>query len=307
MRIFTLTLNPAYDIHACCDEFMAFSEVHATVTARQAGGKGYNISRALNSNGTPNTAIVVVGEENCDDFVKMSKELNCIFFKEKGRIRENITLHSNGGKETRISFTGAEVSSGILQKIYNVIKPDENTIVTFTGSIPKGITKEQAKEFLCLIKKDGAKIVVDTKSFNLADIYEVSPWLVKPNQDELGTYFGEKITTKEKATQKATEMKNHGIENVIVSLGENGAVLCAENEIIEAITPPIQVVSTIGAGDSMIAGFISAKSSNLTTEECFKTAVSYGSAACLSKGSLPPQPNSIIEIKKLVMTTKKTI
>ncbi len=307
MRIFTLTLNPAYDIHACCDEFVAFSEVHATVTSRHAGGKGYNISRALHNNGVTNTAVVVVGEENCDDFINSSKELNCVFFREKGRIRENITLHSNGGKETRISFTGAEVSSDILQKIYNEIKPDENTVVTFTGSIPKGITKEDTKEFLRLIKNDGAKIVVDTKSFNLADIYEVSPWLVKPNQDEISEYFGEKIITKEQAVQKASELRSHGIENVIVSLGKDGAILCTENEIIEAQVPQIEVVSTIGAGDSMIAGFISAKANGLTNEECFITAVSYGSAACLSEGSLPPTAKDIEDIKESVKITQKPI
>lgn len=307
MRIFTLTLNPAYDIHACCDEFFAFSEVHATVTARQAGGKGFNISRALTENGVNNTALIVLGEDNCEDFVKMSNGLNCIFFKEKGRIRENLTLHSNGGKETRISFNGGEVSKGILQNIYNEIKPNKETVVTFTGSIPKGITKEEAKDFLKLLKKDGAKIVVDTKSFDLADIYEVSPWLVKPNQDELGAYFGEEITTIEQAINKAKEMNEKGIENVIVSLGKDGAVFCGENEIITAKTPNIKVVSTIGAGDSMIAGFISAKSNGLPNEESFKTAVSYGSAACLSEGSLPPKAQNIIEIKELVEITKKIL
>ena len=81
-------------------------------------------------------------------------------------------------------------------------------------------------------------------------------------------------------------------------MGENGAVFCAKNEIIEAQVPQIEVVSTIGAGDSMIAGFISAKANGLTNEECFKTAVSFGSAACLSEGSLPPISQNIEEIKE---------
>ena len=95
MRIYTLTLNPAYDIHATTAHFLPCRENLANVTSRDAGGKGVNISRALHSGGTENTAVIVLGKENGGEFKESlaSFGLNCLYFEKEGRIRENLTLH----------------------------------------------------------------------------------------------------------------------------------------------------------------------------------------------------------------------
>ena len=298
MKIYTLTLNPAYDIHAFAENFAPYHENLATVQSREAGGKGVNISRALNASGVPNTAVIVLGRENCGDFKQALQEasMDCILFEKEGRIRENLTLHCANTPETRISFAGFSVDDGILTQIQQVITVDKDTIVTYTGRTPKGMTKEMVTSFLKTLRQQGAKIVLDSKSFSLEDIYEIQPWLIKPNQEEISEYFSCDVKTISQAQEKAREFARHGIANAMISLGEQGALLIADGEAYVAKPPVISAVSTIGAGDSSIAGFLAAAHQGKSAAECLKMAVSFGTAACLTAGTLPPKPEDVRRI-----------
>ena len=166
MKIYTITLNPAYDIHADADNFAAGHECLATVTSRDAGGKGVNISRALCAYNTPNTAVVVLGKENAGDFCSDIAYMDTLFFEREGRIRENLTLHSDNSPETRISFRGFAIDDSILPEIAEKITVDENTIITFTGRVPDGMTVAASKIFLKDLQGRGARIVLDSKTFD---------------------------------------------------------------------------------------------------------------------------------------------
>lgn len=297
MRIYTITLNPAYDIHAEAEHFLPYHENLARVTSRDAGGKGVNISRALKNAGVENTALVVVGQDNSADFTAaLSADcLDTVIFKTEGRIRENITLHSADAPETRISFSGFALNESILQKIADTITVDGDTVITFTGRVPNGISIDAVKSFLLSLKKGGAKIVIDSRSFTLSDIFEVSPYLIKPNEEEIAEFLGEKIGTIEKAAAAALKIHKEGVENVMISLGGLGAVLACREGVFSASAPKITPISTIGAGDSSIAGFISAANEPCDTR--LKRAIAFGSAACLTAGSRPPL---LADIEKLL-------
>ena len=295
MKIYTITLNPAYDVHAYTEHFEPFHENLAKVLSRDAGGKGVNISRALTSCGTDNTAIIVVGKDNCADF-KADIEaagMKTIIFEKEGRIRENLTLHTSDSDETRISFAGFSIDDGILEEISSAISADADTIVTFTGRVPTGISMSAVKDFLLDLSEKGAKIVIDSRSFSLDDIYACSPWLIKPNQEEISEYFSKDITTADQAVSAAKEMATHGIENIMISLGSEGALLLCGGKLYIARPPKIEAISTIGAGDSSIAGFISAFAKGSSPADCLRTAVSFGSAACLTEGTLPPRAEDV--------------
>jgi len=291
MKIFTITLNPAYDVHACMDRFVPFHENLAQIQSKDAGGKGLNISRALLCAGVPHTAVIVLGKENSADYKQHldSLRLDCLLFEKEGRIRENLTLHCPDSPETRISFSGFTVDRSILDEITAQLPADSDTVITFTGRVPQGIDMSDVKTFLQAFKARGAKIVLDSRSFSLADMYEVKPWLVKPNQEEISAFFDSEITTVAEAAAKARELHDHGIDNAMVSLGSEGALLCTGEHIYHALSPKIAPVSTIGAGDSTIAGFLAAASQGKTEAQCLRSAVAYGSAACLTSGSLPPR------------------
>jgi 1-phosphofructokinase family hexose kinase len=253
MKIVTLTLNPAFDVHCFCDNFRPYHESIAKVTAKDAGGKGVNISRALSKNGVENLAVVIVGKENgvefCQALEKDGLTISTVWT--DGRIRENITLHENQNPETRISFQGFSCEIGILAQVEErVDEVDEDTIIAFTGSIPKGITAKDVLQLLQGFRNKGAKIVIDSRSVTLSELLDFKPWLIKPNKDEAEAYAGKRIETVNDAVEIARGFCEKGIENILISLGGDGAVLVDKSQTIVAKNPSIEVRSTIGAGDA---------------------------------------------------------
>ncbi len=301
MKILTLTLNPAFDIHCGVEKFLPERENYMRSYRRHIGGKGVNISRALHENGVESTAFVVLGKQNCADF---ERELSACGIKYvplyvDGRIRENITIHPETAPETRISFEGCAVSRAAAEEIFSLMLPlcDENTIFTFNGRMPGGLSVADVAPLLEKVKASGAYLAVDSGTFTMEDFAAVKPWFIKPNQEEISRCVGREINTPEEALAAAREIRARGIENVMVSLGGAGAVLASGAGDFAVSVPKIDVVSTIGAGDSSVAGFCAAFSEGKTPLECLTNAVSYGSAACLSAGTNPPKREDVEEIR----------
>ena len=305
MNIITLTLNPAFDMHCFVKDFKPFHENLADITSLDAGGKGVNISRALVSLGVENKALIVLGDENGDPFKRALSDdgIDSLCIELKGRIRENITLHTNNAPETRISFRGFSADASLLNKVSDALDGiiDSNTVVTFTGSLPEGVSVADAKDMLCKMKEKGAKIVIDSRSFKLDDIKAVRPWLIKPNEEEISMYSVLKVTDLESAKIAAAELRQSCADNVMISLGGAGAVLACEDGIFAANAPKIKVLSTIGAGDSSIAGFIAAAKEGCTYAEMLKRAICYGSAACMTEGTRPPEKNAVEALMEKVI------
>ena len=302
MKLYTLTLNPAYDVHAYIDNFTPYHENLAELQSRIAGGKGVNISRALKNAAVEHTAIVVLGSDNGAEFKAELEDfgLSCIYLEQPGRIRENLTFHCGNAPETRISFSGFHVNNDLLDLVESQMEIDDNTYITYTGSNPSGISTDDAICFLRKLQEKGAKIILDSKSFNLEQILKVRPWLIKPNQEEISVLFGCEINSFEECLEKANIFSKNGVENVMVSLGEKGALLINNGKTYIATPPAVKAVSTIGAGDSSIAGFLEATYRGLTDEQRLATAVSFGSAACMTEGTEPPVYTQVQDILKSV-------
>jgi len=304
MKIYTITLNPAYDVHAYAESFVPYHENLARVLSRDAGGKGVNISRALHEAGVANTAVIVLGTENGGEFQQALVGLDCLYLEKQGRIRENLTLHTPDGRETRISFSGFAVDASVLQEVAGAMDVDADTVITFTGRVPRGISLDAVKAFLSEMQSKGAKIVLDSKSFGLEDIYELKPWLIKPNQEEISEYFGCEIQNIWEAAKKVQMFAENGVTNTMVSLGRQGALLLTGGKQYLASPPEIQPMSTIGAGDSSIAGFLAATVAGEKPENCLKTAVAFGTAACLTGGSQPPKMEDVQKIREQITLVK---
>ncbi len=307
MKIFTITLNPAFDVHLGVESFKLHAENYAHSVAKHAGGKGVNISRALKNFGVENTALLVLGKSGSEEYLESLKKdgLLCRTIMTKGLVRENITLHTSDG-ETRISAEGFEISESILDELFGIIKNecDENAIVTFTGRLPKGISTEKAAEFLVKIKGLGAKIIVDCNSFSKNELFRIKPFLIKPNEQEIAQLTKEKAESTRDALKLAEELCGRGIENVIVSLGEQGFSYCNQNHKFVISVPKVEVVSTIGAGDSLIAGFIAGMTNGFGVEDALRLAAAFGTAACLTEGTNPPKKTEIDKIFERVICQK---
>ena len=304
MKIITLTLNPAFDIHCNAESFVIEKENIATVTSKNAGGKGVNISRALAEAGVESTAVIVLGKENADEFLNKlpQDKFNIHKITVDGKVRENITVHTKGRPETRLSFTGLSTDDSIIQQIEaEVLKTAaKDDIVTLTGRIPDGVSLDAVKKMIYSFTKNGIKTVIDSNSFSLNDIIDCKPFLIKPNEEEISEYFGKKITDFSQILDGAKQLHSNGIENVIVSLGKKGAMLVCNSGCFVATPPEIKALSTIGAGDSLIAGFLMSKTVNADCKECLINAVAFGTATCLTEGTNPPSVKDIERLKKEV-------
>ncbi len=308
MKLITLTLNPAFDIHCHTPHFEPFHENLADITERDAGGKGVNISRALCAVDRENLALVVLGEENGENFAACLKKdgLLLLPITVAGRIRENITLHTDDQDETRISFRGFSAPEGLLDSVYDAIEAmlDGECIVTLTGSLPSGMSMSSVKAFLEKLSKKGVRVVIDSRSFGLSDLIEAKPWLIKPNEEEIAVYLGRDPEGIDAIVEAAERLQRGGIDNVMISLGGRGALLVSHEGRFMAEPPKIAALSTIGAGDSSIAGFLHAAANGENSESCLGSAVSFGTAACMTSGTKPPRAEDIADIRKRVKTKR---
>ena len=293
MKIVTLTLNPAIDVHCYTEQFQPYRENLASITSRDIGGKGINISRALTAGGTQNTALIVLGKDDEASFCR-DMEAEGIAYRKivvPGKVRENITLHTNGAKETRISFAGFSADDSLIDAVESTL--DEmlvrGDILTLTGRNPEGVSLPRIKVMLSNLQGTGVRVVIDSRSFELSDLLEVRPWLIKPNEEEIASYASIDVHDFQTAKNAAEQLCQQGIENVMISLGSQGAVLCTPRGCFAACAPKIAAISTIGAGDSSIAGFCAAAGLGLDDAERLRYAISYGSAACMVMGTQAPR------------------
>lgn len=309
MKVITLTLNPAFDVHCEISAFQPYHENLAQITSNDAGGKGINISRTLTTNGVDNLAFVLLGEENGADFERALARDGISYRKltVPGRIRENLTCHTAGVPETRISFAGFSVDRECLASVGEWLEAvvDGDTVVTFTGRAPDGSDITDVMELLYRVQQRGGRLVIDSRSLQLSHLQAVKPWLIKPNQEEISHYLQREVTCFEQIAAAAQQLHRDGIENVLVSLGEQGAMLVCEQGVLTATAPPVEVSSTVGAGDSMIAGFLAAQQRGANAQESLRLAVAYGSAACMTQGTRPPKEGEIARLLPLVQVEKR--
>lgn len=308
MTILTITLNPAFDDHIYVENFKAGAENYAIGKTRQAGGKGVNISRALVCGGIPNTALVLLGRKGAEEFMRCLKE-DGVYFRQEltgGAIRENITIHCGDGSETRISLEGTGISDEDTDKLFSAANElcEEGAFVAFAGRMPSGIDRERLLSHLDELSSRGARLCVDSNSLSFGELVRIKPWLIKPNEFELASLCGRKLETRADFADAAQEFIDKGVKNVVVSLGSRGALLIGEDGRFAARPPRITARSTIGAGDSTLAGFIAAKTAGKNGEEALAKAIAYGSAKCLREGTLPPRAEDIAQVMTGVKTER---
>ena len=309
-QIKTVTLNPAFDLHYYMEQFEAKKENYVQSILCDAGGKGVNISRALAVNGTYNTAYLILGEENGAAFEAQLRRdgLNFVPLYTEGRIRENITLHPKGDKETRISLDTFSVSPTMLDRMDEALHQgtNEGSLLAFAGRLPRGIEKEQAIRFLKAQIAAGAKVIVDSNSLAPEDLQEIRPWFIKPNEQEIAAFLGRSVENPTDAAHAAKELVQKGVaEEVMISLGGDGAVWSNGEKMLILNVPKLEhPMSTIGAGDSTLAGLLAATAKGADCKEALRNAVAYGTAACMTPGTMPPRPEDVAAVLSKVTVTE---
>ena len=299
--IYTVTLNPSIDYIIETDKFKIGEVNRANKEELYPGGKGINVSLMLNELQVENTALGFLGGfigEYIENTLA-SNGVNTEFIKlEKGFSRINLKIKNE--VETEINGKGPHISEDNLQLLYKKIeKLKDEDILVLCGSIPKSLSNTLYQDIISMVAKKNVKVIVDATSNLLLNTLKYNPFLIKPNIHELEEIFDTKIDCIDSTIFYATKLKDMGAENVLISMGKDGALLIdSKGKIYLSNAPYGDVVNTVGSGDSMVAGFISGYLETKDYKEALKLGASCGSATAFSSG---------IGEKKLIDTLKNEI
>ncbi|MEI0561288.1 1-phosphofructokinase [Brachyspira pilosicoli] len=283
--IYTLTLNPAVDYYIDMENFEEgdLNKVNNAYTL--AGGKGINVSKVLKNFNIESIALGFCGGFTGDYIKKDIKECgikeNFIYLEEATRI--NIKLKTSKS-ESEIAGKSPNISKEKVHELLNYIKNNikENDILVLSGSVPNSIESSIYKDIISNANKN-IKVILDARDEAFKIGLREKVFLTKPNKKELGEYFNKKIESTDDIIKYARELIKDGSKNVIVSLGKDGSVLVTENEVYIGNAPKGKLISSVGAGDSMVAGIVYGLSNNLSIVDSYKYAIASGSSTACSE------------------------
>lgn len=287
--IATITLNPAIDKSVGIPNFAA-GEVNRVIWEQSdPGGKGVNVASFLADLGFCTSVTGFIGIDNASIFEKLFNQKNMAdhFVRISGRTRVNVKIIDEVNKSiTDINYSGQSPSEQDLidlkKKIHNLVFDHDWFVLS--GSLPNGISTEFYCSVLKYLKNAGKYVVLDTSGDALRDAIVEVPYAIKPNIAELEELLGKSLTTEQAVLSAAKILVNDGIEYVIVSMGKEGAMFVSGTESVIAVPPPIDVKSTVGAGDAMVAGFIAAKIKGFSLEDCARLSTATAMGALTQLG-----------------------
>lgn len=284
--IYTVTFNPSLDYIVSVKDFSPGMTNRTSSELMLAGGKGINVSIVLGNLGIKSTALGFIAGFTGDEIVRRLHNggINSEFIKiNDGISRINIKLKSIDG--TEINGQGPHIDSSHIEQLMNRLRRLESgDVLVLAGSIPAGISDNIYKDIMDMLKDKGVQIVVDATSRLLTNVLEYNPFFIKPNQHELGDIFNVTLNTQEEVIPYALELKKMGAVNVCVSMGGKGAILVADDgNVYKAKAPDGILKNSVGAGDSLVAGFLSGWIEKKDYEYAFRKGVATGSASAFSE------------------------
>ena len=286
--IYTVTFNPAIDYVVRLDAPLEVGEVNrARGEDCVLGGKGINVSGVLAQLGCPSVALgFVAGETGAwlerglsaqglrTDFVHLTK----------GMTRINVKIKA--GQETELNGAGPDIPESAMQQLEEKLdKLNENDILILAGSIPSSLPQNTYERLLARLQGKGVRVVVDATRDLLVNVLPYHPFLIKPNNHELGEIVGRELATDEEIVAAARTLQTKGARNVLVSMAGAGALLLDEHGETHRIgCPKGKVINSVGAGDSMVAGFVAGWMQTGSYRFALRLGTACGSATAFSLG-----------------------
>lgn len=285
--IYTVTLNPSIDYTVELDKLTAGSLNRCREEYITFGGKGLNVSAILSELGIPTKALGFcagsTGRLIAEQLSAAGIESDLVELS-SGNSRINVKIKAE--EETEINAKGPEISHEELEQFFEKLSQvtDGDTLV-LAGSIPESVSDDIYEQILSRLSDKSIRTVVDAQGKLLANVLRFEPFLIKPNIFELETLFGESISSDEQVTELARSLRSAGARNVLVSMGQNGSLLVDSNYVVHRLgVCSGNVVSSVGAGDSMVAGFLAGCEKTDDYEFSLRLATACGGATAFSKG-----------------------
>ena len=284
--ICTVTFNPSLDYIVSVEDFKLGLTNRTSSELMLPGGKGINVSTVLMNLGIENTALGFMAGFVGDEIVRKLEEMGVRsdFIRiPEGVSRINLKLKSIDG--TEINGMGPEISAEKVQELMKKLDTlKEGDVLFLAGSIPSSMPDDMYEKIMARLDGKGVMIVVDATRDLLMNVLEYRPFLIKPNNHELGEIFEVTLKTREDVIPYGRKLQEKGARNVLISMAGEGAVLIAENgEVYSSPAPKGTLVNGVGAGDSMVAGFMTGWMEKQDYEHAFRMGVATGSSSAFSE------------------------
>ena len=284
--IYTITLNPSLDYFVTVDHFELGKTNRTTSELMLPGGKGINVSVMLKHLGVESTALGFTAGFVGKEIIRRMEEQgihNGLIWLKEGNSRINVKLKNIEG--TEINGMGPKIPAEELDKLVSFVSDlKSGDYLVLAGSIPSGVPADIYSALMAVVAGKGVEVIVDAAGELLKQALSFHPFLIKPNHHELGELFGVEFTARSKLIPYAGELQKLGARNVLVSMAGKGAVLVAEDgRVFELDVPKGVLKNGVGAGDSMVAGFLSGWLQTGDYETAFKMGVCAGSASAFSE------------------------
>lgn len=295
--IYTCTLNPAIDLFVELENFQPYVVNRSITEDYQANGKAINISFILKKMGIGNTAMGFLGGFTGQfiEEVLQKKGIHTDFVRIEGTTRINTFVRSRD-KEYKIVNRGPNITrieeTLMIEKINQLTAGD---ILFVSGSLPRGVSDDILIEISRIAREKQLRLILDVSSTELLDCLAYRPYLIKPNEEELSAMFGKRLLTREEVIEAAHQLMERGVQNILVSLGEKGALFVNKDKVIMTTAPKGKVVNTACAGDSMLAAFVGSILLEKSIEESLAFSTAVGSSTAFSMGL-----SNLLDVPELV-------
>lgn len=289
-KVITVCLNPSLDITMWINKFDLDEPVSTIREKVYPGGKSINVSRVLTSLNIPNRAISLVGTTNCHRLSGLldTEGVSYSFIKADGEIRENLSIVMPNEKMLKINRTGFFADTDCVEQLISIIEHELSGItaplLVFAGSLPKNITKQCYIQLVERFTKKNIHVAIDTDIFTKEDIMHIKPFIIKPNLVELSHLAGRELHNVEEVTEFARMLIPY-VNHILVSMGGMGLVYLSKDETHIFKAPSVEVKSTVGAGDTTLAGFIASMFSGGSIAESVLYAGACGTASVILEGT----------------------
>jgi 6-phosphofructokinase 2 len=287
--IYTVTLNPALDRFVVVEQLLTEDTTRILSETPYAAGKGIDVSRVIRELGGQSVALGLVGGYDGLKLEGLLINAGVIadFTRISGETRTNIILREQAeGRQYVISASGPEVNATEIGLFYQKINQIQNMdYLTLSGSLPRGVTPNLYAQLILAGKKKNAFIVLDTDGKSLRESIEHQPTCIKPNTYELSRLAERELQTESEIIGFCEKIHQKGVPYVLVSRGRKGLLLSSVKQKIMAIAPPVEADSTVGAGDSVVGGFVLAHSQGKDLADCLRLACAAGTATAQTPGT----------------------
>ncbi|PRQ62386.1 1-phosphofructokinase [Vibrio sp. V01_P9A10T6] len=257
-KVVTITLNPALDLTGSLDVLNVGSVSLVKQGSLHAAGKGVNVAKVLSDLGAKVTVTGFLGRDNQEWFCQLFDQMAAIdeFVRVDGATRINVKLVEKSGEVSDINFPGVEVTPLAIEQFERTLDrlAADHDYFVLAGSLPQGISPALCASWIEKLHSMGKKVLFDSSRDALKAGLDAKPWLIKPNDEELSQFVGRELHTPEQCQAAAAQLAEKGIENIVVSMGANGVMWLNQHQWLHAKPPRMQVVSTVGAGDTLVAG-----------------------------------------------------